>query len=97
MSYNNQEVYKFVDFLNSLLEIDPEAVNVIFNGSYFPCNKKLANHPTVQVTLDEEHNTVVRTLGILNGYFGINREGHGPIRMILEDDLSKIIRFEVNK
>lgn len=77
-SISPQEV---VEFLNSLLELDREAIsNLIFTR--VSCNMKLAEHPTVQVLQDAvDGRNCVGWLGLLNGLFGINENGYGCILM----------------
>jgi hypothetical protein len=59
------DVHGVVDFLNSLLTVDSEAVSKIFLNRV-ECNKHLLNHPTVQVGL-VDGSYKVGALGLLNG------------------------------
>lgn len=72
---------KTVDFLNSLMAIDKEAIaRLLWNR--VPCNQALADHPTVQVVSEvttKGKTTTVGLLGILNGLFGVDKDGYGPI------------------
>jgi hypothetical protein len=57
--------------LNSAYDDDPSALHALICNRV-PCNEKLANHPTVQVSVNELTNTpnptyVVGMLGIING------------------------------
>jgi hypothetical protein len=70
-----------VQFLNSLLKVDPQAISALFDRGRVPCNQALADHPTVQV-----NEGGVGPLGILNGIFGTYEDGWGPILMVVEDD-----------
>jgi len=85
-------VEEVIDFFNSLYEYDSKAIKNLIE-SRVSCNEKMANHPTIQVS-DENNdaNYKVGLLGIINGLFGIDSIGYGPIAV--EDDLSKFIRVE---
>lgn len=74
-----------VEFFNSLLEIDKEAISKVFT-SRVNCNKKMAEHITVQVFSFEDDIYYVGPLGILNGLFGIDEEGFGGIIAIIYDN-----------
>ena len=66
-----------VVFLNSLLDIDGEAVTNLFSYRV-PCNQELANHPTVQVLpplTGTEDPPLVGMLGLLNGLCGVFNQG----------------------
>jgi hypothetical protein len=88
-------VIKIVDYLNSLLKIDPEAISELFNNRV-PCNKKLAYHPTVQVQMIEDFSRV-GIIGILNGFFGVYddgpKKGWGAIRANF--DGGKLVKFDI--
>ena len=61
----------------------------------FPCNKKLAEHPTVQVTQQQAHDYRVGLLGILNGV--LSKSSPGIIEAVVDDeDDNKLLRFQVN-
>lgn len=95
-----------VQFLNSLLKLDREAVSKIFMYQV-SCNNKLAAHKTVQVglTKDELSDAVtfqryhVRPLGILNGLFGVYkdglRKGWGKIYMDVSEPEGCISHFGI--
>lgn len=85
-----------VDFLNDLLEIDPSAINMLYNQKV-GCNEEMEKHPTVQVGGSGDYYTL-GFLGLLNGLFGIDEDGFGPIVAIIEDgpDL-KIKKFALTK
>lgn len=98
------ETDSIIEFLNSLLLVDPYAVAELVCDKV-PCNADLAAHPTVQV---QAHGTTtyiapgtfrVGMLGILNGYCGTIDEGPkagwGPIIALYDDGkLVKFIRAE---
>ncbi len=88
-------------FLNELIELDKDMV-VELLIKRIPCNKAIAEHPTVQVFCDVELSGQsfknvysVGMMGIINGLFGANRQGAGLIRYVLGDE--GLIRFERNE
>ena len=91
---NKMSAKEVVEFLNELLEIDPFAMNALFNIRVF-CNTKLADHETVQVLGVEGGVGSVGFIGILNGMFGVDEDGWGIIAADLTD--GKINRFELLK
>ena len=91
MIKNEIIIDEVINFLNSLLEIDNDAITELFNDRV-SCNEKLANHDTVQVrgydpiTNQKTDKYSVGILGILNGLFGIDENGCGGIIMYLDDN-----------
>ena len=80
-----------IDFLNQLIRTDSFAIaELIANRA--PCNKNMANHPTVQVGIKNDE-YCVGFLGVLNGLFGIDDVGYGPITIIFDND-GKIVRAQ---
>lgn len=89
-SITSQEV---VEFFNSLIVIDPGAIQTLIN-TRVQCNEAMTNHPTVQVVIVPRsiiHS--VGMLGILNGMFGINENGWGCITVIFDDETGVIKKF----
>ena len=87
-----------VNFLNEILKTDSRAIETLFNTRVF-CNKKLANHPTVQVGQfgkKPHEKYFVGFIGILNGLFGIDKKGWGCISMDLTRG-NRIKQFRVLK
>lgn len=86
---------EMIDFLNSLLKIDYYAVYGLFTTRSF-CNDEMAHHSTVQV-LEREGNFgreyFVGVLGILNGMFGIDSRGFGPITAIYDEPGETLLGF----
>lgn len=90
-----------IEVLNSALEADPEAMQVLMNFRV-RCNQKLADHPTIQVGFhgdghlpEEEYD--VGLMGIINGLFGTNEHGAGHIAMsvdAVENHPGKITHIE---
>lgn len=64
-----------IDLLNSLLNADPDAANELFHHRV-NCNDDLSDHPTIQVSAETK---TVSILGVLNGLFGVDKDGGGII------------------
>jgi hypothetical protein len=80
-----------IDYLNDLIQIDKPAVAALV-ANRVPCNEAMAQHPTVQVAAQND-GFHVGLLGILNGMFGVDEAGWGPIMFVFEDgDLSHVRR-----
>lgn len=78
-----------IDFLNQLLHIDRNAINLLFLGHRVECNEELAKHQSVQVFKDENQNPIkyeVGILGIINGFFGADQEGTGQIAALFSQE-----------
>ena len=98
-----------IDFLNSLLNLDKNAVTALFSARTY-CNNKIGAHPTVQIqeepfsnilAFDENDNMLhytVGILGILNGLFGVFEEGSytgcGPITAIWDEKEELLLGFK---
>lgn len=85
-------IQETVDFLNELLKIDPATITALFSLRV-ACNKKLANHETVQVGVISKQYYQVGMIGVLNGLFGIDDNGWGHIAADYDD--GRIIRFRL--
>jgi hypothetical protein len=83
-----------IELLNDLIKTDPVAVSRLIEARV-PCNPKLAEHPTVQVTgYGEDGGFKVGFLGVLNGLFGVDKDGWGPIAAVFHDDApEKVVEF----
>ncbi|MGP1664311.1 MAG: hypothetical protein ACTS5I_00045, partial [Rhodanobacter sp.] len=79
-----------IAFLNELIAIDPDAIAHLC-VKRVPCNEALSDHPTVQVA-PEQHGYSVGVLGIINGLFGVDGIGWGPIMQVIEDGVT--VRFQ---
>ncbi len=81
-----------IAFLNGLLQTDPEAVRALVE-TRVPCNEAMAQHPSVQVSVDDgvEQRTV-GLLGILNGLIGVDDDGWGFLAAEFDDE-GKLTRF----
>lgn len=81
------------DLMNELLTLDPDCVQKLVN-TRIQCNSQIADHPTVQVQqFKRDKYPKVGLLGILNGFFGIRKDGMGSI-CIETDDKGKVLRFK---
>jgi hypothetical protein len=78
--------------LNSALECDRSAVSALV-AARVPCNRGLAGHPAIQSGLRGGSGYEVGILGVLNGFFGTDERGWGPICAMVEADGS-ITKFE---
>jgi len=83
--------------LNELKALDREVAVALFTdgkaeGEFVRdirmiCNDKVANHETIQVRYHEKHKIhTVGFLGLLNGMFGVDEEGFGPMVACVDDD-----------
>ncbi len=94
-----ETAHKVVAFLNDLLEYDRPAVAALI-ANRVPCNKKMAEHPTVQV--NAQHGGYhVGLLGILNGLCGAKENGWGLITAHFDDapksGFNKLSKFIVDE
>lgn len=82
--------------LNEMNTLDAQATKDLVEKRV-SCNEALADHPSIQTgktmtdTIDQNDKALVRghrvgLLGVLNGLFGANAEGWGPICAVFEDD-----------
>ena len=74
-----------INFLNALVEIDEPAMRALIE-TRVPCGEAMASHRTVQVQAHDGAEPVVGVLGILNGLFGVDEEGWGPLTAVFEND-----------
>lgn len=94
MINENIMVDKTIKYLNELLVLDKRAIENLFNIRAH-CTRKLAEHPSVQVGKIGKNCYVVGILGILNGLFGTDENGYGPIAMnVDEGDIKKFGRYK---
>ncbi len=87
-----------IDLLNELLLIDRGAITNLIDQRV-KCNSELSNHRTVQTTnaqrsfLSERGDDFfIGVLGLINGIFGIDENGIGPITVMY--DGHKISEFK---
>ena len=89
-------VEQTIKLLNEMLAIDPEATQALID-SRVNCNEALADHATIQVQQYEgDDHPKVGIIGVLNGMFGIDDEGWGPICCHINDE-GKILKFDRTK
>jgi hypothetical protein len=81
-----------IDVLNNAVESDPDAMHALVE-TRVPCNKSLAEHPTIQVATIED--TSIRMgdaeyrvgiVGLLNGLFGVDSNMWGTISANFETE-----------
>jgi len=82
-----------IELLNAAIKLDPVAAHGLVEQR-IPCNDALGDHPTIQVT-GIDGKLSVGFLGALNGLFGADENGWGPIAGVFDDDDGHLIRFEV--
>jgi hypothetical protein len=84
-----------IERLNDIARTDPVAMDALIKARV-PCNKAMAEHPTVQVTATDEGG-IVGILGLLNGIVGVIPDGrprHGWGYIAAEmDDRGAFVRF----
>jgi hypothetical protein len=86
-----------VDLLNEMLEKDPIATRELCE-TRVPCNQDIADHESIQVTSNpEKTNPRVGIIGVLNGFFGVDSKGYGPIAMNVDEETGDILKFEINQ
>lgn len=94
MIRNEVTVAEAIELLNEALAADRAGVSALVNERVI-CNAALSEHPTIQVGQMEGNITngepaiayKVGLLGILNGLFGTDETGYGPISAIVDDGL----------
>lgn len=83
-----------IEYLNSILWADPEAINQLFLANRVQCNETLAGHESAQVGFDDGK-YLIGTLGVINGLFGVDEKGMGAIAALCyEGKISGFISTE---
>lgn len=94
-------INRTIALLNELVDTDREAVTVLVNRCT-PCNSMVAQHPTIQVgerSFDSirkwksDKDYCVGVLGVLNGLFGVDHRGYGPIAAVT-NRRGEVVRFQ---
>lgn len=85
-----------IDFLNSIIDIDPDALNKLIY-SRVSCNEQLSKHHSIQILDDGSSNYSVGLLGILNGLCGKDENGSGFIVARVNDRNDTIVSFVNSK
>lgn len=86
-----------INYLNDLLQIAPAEIQTLV-ALRIPAPQSLVEHETVQVqspTVALDGPPVVGLLGILNGLFGTDLDGAGPIAAVYDEDWN-IVKFQHN-
>jgi len=86
---------RIVSFMNNLLQIDRNTIQLLIDCRV-PCNKELAEHPTVQVLHSKELNlNFVGLLGVLNGLCGTYDNGLAAVAIMTDNNLIDKFVFTV--
>lgn len=81
---------RMVNFLNQALLQDRGVVSEMFLEIQVPADEETINHPTIQVTMDDQ----LRLIGLLNGLL---IDDNKCLRMVLDDDGRTIDCFEIGR
>jgi hypothetical protein len=82
---------EMIAYLNELHSIDPDAVQSLIE-SRVPCNQEMAEHESCQVS-GAADDFRVGLLGVLNGAFGVDESGRGPIAANYSDRSGEFLGF----
>ena len=82
-----------INLLNTVLKNDYRTISALFDIRIF-CNAKIAKHKTIQV-MELRGNYMLGFIGLLNGMFGIDKEGYGGIEIQYEG--TKLKKFTLLK
>ncbi len=90
MPWDLELATRLITLLNEALALDPKAIEALVE-TRVPCNDALADHPTIQVSVEPGSDAKVGLLGILNGLCGTDASGWGPLAAEFDDsgNLSK--------
>lgn len=91
MQRRHASVQDVIDLLNELNRTDGDVVSALVNTRY-RCNEAVRRHPTVQVDCSEG-SPRLGVVGLLNGLFGADEGGYGPITAVM-DNRNKVLRFQ---
>lgn len=97
MSLGKEHAREAIAYLNELLSLDPDAINMLLTRHYVTVNDALINHPTVQI----RHDNMLGVLGLINGMFGVVGgdsfiKDYGHISAVFSND-GKLNRFELTE
>lgn len=93
MIHETIDIDHTIRLLNEALKLDPQAVTALIEHRV-PCNDQLADHPSIQCGHPPDQPTArVGLLGLLNGIFGADENGWGPIAAVFEEP-DTLVRFE---
>lgn len=82
---------ELIAYLNELWSIDPAAMAALVE-SRVPCNEELAQHETCQVS-GAVGDARVGLLGVINGIFGVDDAGRGPVAANYSDSSNEFLGF----
>ena len=101
---NTVTIEQAIEVLNEALALDPMAISKLVNYHEL-CNERLAEHAGIQVGaaggpkanvpgggIGGPGGSEVGVLGIINGLFGADEAGNGPIAAEL-DSAMRVVRF----
>ena len=91
MIKNKITIDEALEYLNSLIDADREAINELIFNKKVSCNEMLENHPSCQVG-GKVGDATVGLLGILSGLFGVDDNNCGAIA-VKTDGCLKFIRY----
>ena len=91
-THDTRSIDEVIEYLNELNMTDG-AVTFHFVEHRVLCNQALADHPTCQV-MEDDGKTLVGAMGILNGIFGVDDQGRGPIAAVFDDEDGSLVRFQ---
>ena len=80
-----------LEVLNRATKADPQAMRELV-AARMPCNAALRDDPTIQVSGSGSDDAEVGLLGIINGMFGIDEDGWGPLGAVMNN--GALIGFE---
>ena len=93
LTVDDHAVRRAIEYLNSVLKIDPDAVKRLFKHEV-PCNDALTKHPTCRVgDAGTGHDPTLSVLGLINGIFGVDEHGQGHINSLHPGDSTDIETF----
>ena len=81
-----------IDLLNDLLKLDYDCISRLITTRLY-CNDQIVNHPTVTVYSEASGSASLGLMGMINGLFGTNENGAGPICFEIGED-GKISNFK---
>jgi len=79
-----------INLLNEMISLDKPAVAALL-ANRIPCNELVASHESIQV--HKQHGGYwVGLIGVINGIFGFDEDGWGPIAYSFDSN-GDLIRF----
>lgn len=81
------------NLLNEFFKLDPKSAMAL-TLHHEKCNQKIIDHPSI-IVAEHKNGAGIGLLGIINGMFGVRKDGMGPICGEFNDNGTKIIRFKL--